>query len=278
MSTCGLRLIVRNQFATATVAVTPAPLAGYPATNMQMTWRSRVMRTSGKTNQIISFVLPAQQSADAFYCPVDGGADLRLELFADASMTARVYDSGITRFGVQIHRAIPWGALRYGKDAWGAQEGVNVGASRALYFAQVEYIAARVTLNHATAAMNYIEVPYISIGSAFVPRYGASVGASLRIHTQRKQQRTRAGSLHRVGQAAQWRELSLDLAYLTSPERTRLHADLAESGGEAILVDLYSTDTTLLHDQHLFLADVELPELTHQSANHHSTKLLFTEI
>ncbi|OQX08371.1 MAG: hypothetical protein BWK73_25560 [Thiothrix lacustris] len=277
MTHCGLRLIIKNQFANSTVAVSPAPLAGYPATNMLMTWRSRVMRTSGKTNQIITFTLPSSQLADAFYCPVDGGAELRLELFADQSMTARVYDSGITRFGVQISRAIPWGSLRYGVDLWGSQEGVNVGASRALYFPSVQYIAAKVTLNYSTAPAGYIEVPYLAIGKAFAPEYGANTGASLAIRTQRKQQRTRAGSLHRVGQSAQWRELSLDLSYLSAHERIRLHNELSESGGEAVLVDMYNSDTTALHDQNLFLADVELPELQ-DNGLYHAAKLKFNEI
>lgn len=277
MTDCGLRLIIKNQFAESSVAVSPAPLSGYPATNMLMTWRSRVMRTSGKTNQQIRFTLQSSASADAFYCPVDGGAELRLELFADLSMTARVYDSGVTRFGVQVQRAKPWGSLQYGVDQWGAQEGVQVGASRVLYFPPVQYIAARVTLNHATAPSGYIEVPYLSIGQAFAPEYGASLGASLAIRTQRKQQRTRAGSLHRIGQAAQWRELSLDLNYLSAAERIRLHTELSESGGEAVLVDMYNNNETVLHDQNLFLADVELPDLQ-DNGMYHGAKLVFKEI
>lgn len=275
---CGLRLIIKNQFAESSVAVSPAPLSGYPADNMLMTWRSRVMRTSGAEGQQITFALPSSKTADAFFCPVDGGVDLRLELFADSAMTARVYDSGITRFGVQIEQQIPWGVFLYGVQPWGETRNVRAGYARALYFDAVEYIAARVTLNHGGENAGYIEVPYLAIGQAFAPEYGASHGITLATRNNRKQQRTRGGSLLRTGAPVQWRELSLSLDYLSESERNRLFSELSETHGEAALVDVYPANQTQLHDHNIFLADIELPEFVHQSGNMHVTKLRLIEV
>jgi hypothetical protein len=275
---CGLRMIVRNQFKSATVTVLPTPLSGYPASNMQLTWRSRVMRTSGNTGQVINIVMPKTEEASGFYCPVTGGCVLRLELFSDAGMTTRVYDSGDTKYGAPTQQLIPMGEWIAGIHAIGENKSNFTTSPHALYFPLKSYIAARITLNYSTNPLPYIEVPYIVIGKVFAPEYGADYGLSLTGKTSKTKKRTRGGSLHRLGDGRKWREISFQLSYLNESERLSLEAELWDGDGESVLVDAYPLSETAMHDHHLFLADADLPEVAQGNFATHTAKLMLQEI
>lgn len=280
MASCSLRMIIRNHFLESTVSVNPAPLGAYPATNMLMTWRSRRMRTSGTTNQTILFSLAESADADTFYCPVDKQVTLRLELFSAPNQTGSlVYDSGDTRFGVPLRRLIPAGRFRVGIDPWGATEPVEaVDALRVLYFDPVRYQSARVTLTSTSSTAAYIEIPYLVIGKRFEPFYGASLGGNLVWKDNIKDERTLGGSLVSTGIPLDWRELKLDLVALSKEERLQLERELKKTKGIGVLIDAYPLDTTELHNNHLFLAKLQRPDMIHKSTDYHSAQLIFTEV
>lgn len=216
-----LRLIWAIPSDEATLSASPALVATLPETNLQDPTRSRVARTTGLADQQILGDLTALTVVNSFVLwrhNLSSAATWRIELFDGAGQTGgAVYDSGI---GI-ANPPKALGDLEWGIDALGATVFNDWSlAYSVMWFPATAALSFRLTLSDSDNLYGYMESSRMMLGRYFEPKTNADFGLGLKWVDQSKQIRTAGGTL-RTEAGPVFREMSLNLSFLTESERPK---------------------------------------------------------
>lgn len=274
-----LRLIIENHADSATLTASPAVLTTLPVSNLQLSPRAKVMRTSGLAAQQISGAWPQPKilSGCALWRHnLSSAGTWRLQLYADAACATRpLYDSG----DVVAWPAKALGDLVFGVDPLGATVFTGWGqAHSSLWFTPVVAGSFRLTLTDPTNADGYIEAARLFLGMALEPAYNPSWGHTLEWRDESKQTRTDGGSL-RSESVAPYRALKLQLEWLTDTDRPKF-LDIGRTLGKRkdLFISLYPNAGGMLERDYGIAAKVvgSLPA-TASRLNAHAMELELEE-
>lgn len=225
-----LRIIADNLSDSATLSVSPAVVATLPVTNLQLSLRAKVMRTTSTADQQIKGTWTAAQvlsGACLWRHNLTSAATWKLELFSDAAWTTKVYDSG----DVLANPGKALGDLIWGVDPLGVNVFTGWGkAFSVMWFASIVAQSWRITIMDSANPAGYLEIGRLFLGLALEPTYNMSYGVALEWVDDSTQSRTDGGSL-RSDAAEVYRRLTIRLDWLTDSDRPKW-LDITRTAGK----------------------------------------------
>lgn len=277
-----LKLLLENVLDRATLSASPALVSTLPATNLQISRRDALARSTSAADQTILAVWSAAQVIDSLCLwghnlTIHGTWRVRLYASADGTGTP-LYDSGAAP-------ALPrkaLGELRWGVDPLGAVWTSAGGTPHAALWLSAPVLgvfSARLELSDATHPAGYLEAQRLYLGQAFCPTVNLNWGAELSYQDESTFIRSARGSLF-VESGPRYRQLSLTLDELSDAEVMQLGAAVSAAGKAAdALVAVYPDAPVSRRGQYTLAARLsELPRFTHTRIHTSSTTLAFTEI
>lgn len=278
MTTPNLRIIPDNLADTATLTASPAVAATLPVTNLQLSLRSRVMRTTSTVDQQIKGTWASAQmlsGAVIWRHNLTSAGTWKLELFSDAAWTTKVYDSG----DVVSWPAKAWGEFIWGVDPLGANVFTGWGkAFSAMWFSPTAAQSFRITFKDATNSAGYLEVGRLFLGLHLEPLYNMSYDHALEWVDDSKQERTDGTSLH-TDAVEQYRRFKFRLDWLTDSERPKwLEAFRVAGKTKDIFISAYPTQGGMKERDYSFSARITSPTpMPNSRYNAHKVEITIEE-
>lgn len=210
-----------NYFDEAVLAATPLMVEGMDITNAQLMARDDVARSAGLSPQVITGHFNGNgflvDNFKMFRHFCHGGL-IRLEIFngpADFWTGTPTFDSGTVEIfqilGIESFVASPNSGLGFASNDVLAQE-----TAYSLYFTPAFCSSFRITLTRCQ--YHYWEIGRIFLGKSLEAPYNPRLGMDVQWQTTDIQTKTK-GATSRTRPGERWRELKVDMYYLTDAQR-----------------------------------------------------------
>lgn len=272
-----IRLIADNLADSATLTASPAVVATLPVTNLQLTSREDLMRTTSTADQQVMGTWPVGHMVNScapYRHNFTSVGTWRLELFSDAAWTNRVFDSGF----VASCPPKGWGEFVNGVDPWGASVFTGwVLAYSVMWFDAVVARSFRITFKDAANPAGYFDVGRLFIGLALEPAYNMDYGIALQWVDGSTVTRTAGGGPH-VNAVQKYRRMKLHLANLTDADRPKW-LDVTRLAGKTgeVFVSAYPETGGMKERDYCFAALMDSKEMSHPKYGIHEIELTFEE-
>lgn len=280
------RIVTDNQIQQLALTAAPAAVSALPVEHLKTPWRSRVMRSTPREDMTLTqWVLgnsPAKALvADCFSIHNHNlaGADVyRIELFEGPNQSGKVvYDSSFQSAAVLI----PLGVWMCGVDAFGATYSDDLDKISTVWFEPVVYQSFRLTIKSYSNPLGYIQLGMLFLGKSLRFEHNFSWGNELSWHTGLSLTRTEGGSLVTENKRPYaYRELTLDLDWMTDADRNSIAGKLRAAAGQPMLMAAYPTvGSEIRRTEYTMIAKL-VPDhrYHHQYINQHHTQLTFLEV
>lgn len=280
------RIVTDNQIQQLDLSANPEEVDTLPVDHLKTPWRSRVMRSAPREDLTITQRVLGNSPAKALVADCFSihnhnlaGADVyRIELFEGPNQSGSVaYDSSFQSASVLI----PLGVWMCGVDAFGATYSDDLDKISTVWFEPVVYQSFRLTIKSHSNSRGYIQLGMLFLGKSLRFENNFSWGNELSWNTGLMLTRTEGGSLVTESQRPYaYRELTLDLEWLTDADRNSMAGKLRAAAGQPILVAAYPTvGSDIRRTEYTMIAKLDTGNrYTHQSINRHSTQLRFLEV
>lgn len=280
------RIVTDNQISQMALMAAPEALASLPVSNLKTAWRSRVMRSEPRdvltiTQWVLGNSPDKALVADCFSIHNHNlaGADVyRIELFEGPNQSGKVvYDSSFQSAAVLI----PLGIWMCGVDAFGATYSDDLDKISTVWFDSVVYQSFRLSVKSYNNPLQYIQLGMLFLGKSMRFDNNFSWGNQLVWNTGVTMSRTEGGSLVTENKRPYaYRELTLDLDWMTDTDRNSIAGKLRAASGQPVLVAAYPTvGSDIRRTEYTMIAKLDPGNAyTHRYVNEHSTQLKFLEV
>jgi hypothetical protein len=252
-----LRILYRNLADAATLGASPAMVSTLPVTNLQVTGRAKVARTTSTADQALTGDWGSAQ-------PVNGVVLWRHNLTETATWRVRLY-AGANQTGTLLYDSgglagamMPLGDLRWGVDPLGAtlHRGWTVAYQAVLWTPTVQARSFRIDLSDAGNPAGYLQAARLFIGAYWSPVQNFDYGASLAWLDDSELIRTDGGSLRTLIRATS-RQLGFSLSQMDAADRGAF-TDIIREVGKAteLFVSLYPNTGGKLERDHQILGKI----------------------
>jgi hypothetical protein len=235
-----LVMCVKNAIDYATLAASPALISTMPEGHLRLPARGRVARSTSAAAQEISFTWGGQGYYLNFLTlmrhNLEPAATMRVQLFATASFTTQIYDSG----NVAAYSAATLGDLDFGVDPLGSGvfDGFLGQRFSTFYFTRVLALSGKITITDTGNSASYVEASRLYAGDATEFTYNPNA-SRFGWKDNTEQSRGAGGSL-RSDAGISFRKLDLTMAWVSASQRNQL-ADMLRFAGRRkdIFLSLY---------------------------------------
>ena len=198
-------------------------LASLPASNIQLSQHTKVVRTSNTSDMVLLINWGGESER------ISGVGMMRHNLSATATWRVQLYDgqnqTGSVVYDSTAVTAIPTNNV--GDENWGSnptttsvfQYWENSDKFSEIFFTQVTALSAKITLSDAGNVDGYLQAGRLFMGVAATPSINVGLGASSGWQEATKQFRTEGGTL-RSDSKPRYRAFSLTMNDLTHGERS----------------------------------------------------------
>jgi len=261
---------------------TPAMLPSLPPSNLQLSARGRVARSTSAAQQEIAWDWGGQGYYLNFLhlsrYNLENAATIRLQLFSDAARTTQIYDSGTNvAYASATLGALDFGVAPLGSGVFDAFLGQRFST---FYFNRVLALGGKLTINDTGNSAGYIEAARLFAGDHTELLYNPDTsGMGWKDNTE--QSRGSGGSL-RSDAGISYRQLEISVAWLAASQRAQM-SDMLRFAGKRkdIFVSLYPETGGEKERDYSMLAKIvgDVPNLNEQGGNIDllNTKLTFEE-
>lgn len=217
-----MRICPQNFFDEATISASPSPPSGMPASNLQTTRRDEVCRSPSLTDFVISGSWDGDARTVDFWGIWPGalaGCKVRVELFSDATLSTRVYDSGT--LDVVTVSAPAWGAFTWGAVPWAIDETDRTfRQAPAVRFLSSAVVAGsfRITISNSFTDFPYFEARRIWLAHSITAPFNAQFGLAPVVRDASEQVRTIGAALD-VLDVDTYRAAQFDTVFETEADR-----------------------------------------------------------
>lgn len=280
------RIVTDNQISQMALTAAPEAVANLPVSNLKTPWRSRVMRSEPRdVATITQWVMGSSPGkalvADCFSIHnhnLEGSDVYRIELFEGPNQSGQiVYDSSFQSAAVLI----PLGVWMCGVDAFGATYSDDLDKISTVWFEPVVYQSFRLSIKSYNNPLGYVQLGMLFLGKSLRFDNNFAWGNEIAWSTGLSMTRTEGGSLVTENRRPYaYRELTLDLEWLTDSDRNSIAGKLRSAAGQPMLVAAYPTvGSDIRRTEYTMIAKLQTGNrYSHQQVNQHSTQLTFLEI
>lgn len=213
-----LRITPANDIDAATLEAVPSLLTAKPVTNVQLTARGSVARSSSIADQVIrGHWNTNSRKPDSFFIfrHTGYGGKVRLQLWGNDNYTSQVYDSGT----LQITDALPTlETFEWGEAPLGLRMSDLLATEAAFYLYFTGVICASFTITFTECQNAYWEFGRIFLGKYYEAPFSPEQGMTFGPASNTEHQRSRGGSL-RTLPGERWDVLKVNTAYATDATR-----------------------------------------------------------
>jgi hypothetical protein len=235
-----LFMAVRNAIDFASLSASPAMLPSMPPAHLQLAARGRVARSTSAAQQEIFFTWNGQGNYLNFLTlmrhNLEPAATIRVQLFATASFTTQIYDSGtIPAYSAATLGSLDFGVSPLGAGAFDAALGQRFSV---VYFNKILALSGKVTITDTGNSAQYVEASRLYAGDGVEFVYNPSE-SRLAWSENTEQSRGAGGSL-RSDAGISFRRLSLAMPWVSATQRDQLLDMLRYAGKRKdIFLSLY---------------------------------------
>lgn len=272
-----LKIIIQNNFDSATLSATPALVPTLPLNHLKDSIRLKA-RTTTKTNQIIKATHTSPQIAEGIAIVRHTFTQLS-EIKVIRKLEGAIVYEGQFDLGLEM---IPLGMWRVGFDPFGALLDPLQPRLAVLWHQPVIYDELIIDINDPDSEDDYHYIDRIFDGPVFSPALNFDNGLKNKYSDGVSHQRTEDQSLHSIGNKDQTRQISLNLDLLSDSDRIALEVALSTNKrNKDLFVSCYPGAGGIKESRHMMTAkrDTEA-EFIHQNTSTeigHSTSIVFSE-
>ena len=218
-----------------------------------------LLATTAATAQV-SFNFGSTQVIDTLYIAQPSLAfSYRLRLYSELNQAGVVSDTGWISAGGYL----PLGVFRVGVDPWGEPTERDF-----------EYLPTMSGMSGILEFQGVTAISHITLGKAWRPSYGASIGVSDDLITGIDWVETVGGSMSPQHLKSPRRQLEFTLNHLSAQERKDFVTQFRRGRGEWVLIDLTAGD---LRKEHFAVGALTISPIKWANSNYHSVSCTLME-